>query len=61
MALVKCEECGKEVSTKAETCPHCGFKCRSHPFITSLKALGGLYLLIIAIAVISIVVALVTR
>jgi len=24
MALIKCEECGKEVSDKAETCPHCG-------------------------------------
>ena len=25
MALIKCPECGKEVSTSAETCPHCGF------------------------------------
>lgn len=24
MALIKCSECGKEVSTKAEKCPHCG-------------------------------------
>ncbi|MFW6341374.1 MAG: hypothetical protein ACOC0Q_10935 [Wenzhouxiangella sp.] len=24
MALVKCKECKKEVSNKAETCPHCG-------------------------------------
>jgi hypothetical protein len=24
MALVNCEECGKTVSTKATTCPHCG-------------------------------------
>lgn len=24
MALVKCKECGKEVSKRAETCPHCG-------------------------------------
>jgi hypothetical protein len=24
MALVKCDECGKDVSTRAETCPHCG-------------------------------------
>ena len=61
MALVKCQECGKEVSTKADTCPHCGFKRRSHPFITSLKALGCLYLLLVAIAIIAILVALVTR
>jgi hypothetical protein len=26
MALVACKECGKEISKKAETCPHCGFK-----------------------------------
>ena len=24
MALIKCKECGKEVSKKAETCPNCG-------------------------------------
>jgi len=26
MALKKCKECGKEVSTKADLCPHCGAK-----------------------------------
>ena len=25
MALIKCPECGKDVSTSAETCPHCGY------------------------------------
>jgi DNA-directed RNA polymerase subunit RPC12/RpoP len=25
MALIKCIECGKEVSDKAKMCPHCGF------------------------------------
>lgn len=24
MALIKCSECGKEMSDKATTCPHCG-------------------------------------
>ena len=24
MALIKCSECGKEVSTQATACPHCG-------------------------------------
>lgn len=24
MSLVPCRECGREVSTKATTCPHCG-------------------------------------
>jgi len=26
MALKNCKECGKEVSTKADICPHCGAK-----------------------------------
>lgn len=25
MALVKCKECGKEISSKASSCPNCGF------------------------------------
>jgi len=25
MALLKCPECGKEISDKAENCPHCGY------------------------------------
>jgi len=26
MALVKCEECNKDISSEAEVCPQCGFK-----------------------------------
>lgn len=26
MSLIKCKECGKEISTKADACPHCGAK-----------------------------------
>lgn len=29
MALIKCPECGKEVSDKAEMCPNCGYKIAS--------------------------------
>lgn len=25
MAMIKCKECGKEISNKANSCPHCGF------------------------------------
>ncbi len=28
MALIKCPECGKDVSTSAETCPHCGYSLK---------------------------------
>lgn len=24
MALIKCQECGKEISNKANACPNCG-------------------------------------
>lgn len=26
MAMTKCKECGKEISTSANSCPHCGVK-----------------------------------
>ena len=29
MALIKCHECGKEISTKAKECPHCGAPAKS--------------------------------
>ena len=28
MALIKCPECGKEVSDTIKTCPHCGYKIK---------------------------------
>ena len=28
MALIKCPECGKDVSTSASSCPHCGYPLR---------------------------------
>lgn len=26
MAMINCKECGKEISTEAKACPHCGAK-----------------------------------
>ena len=26
MALIKCSECNKEISSSAKVCPHCGYK-----------------------------------
>ena len=26
MALIECPECGKDLSSTAPTCPHCGYK-----------------------------------
>lgn len=31
MALIKCPECGKEISGQAATCPHCGVALKQTP------------------------------
>lgn len=36
MALIKCKECGNEISTKAEACPKCGAKIKSSGFGTRI-------------------------
>lgn len=30
MSLIKCPECGKEVSNTAKACPNCGYKVKAH-------------------------------
>lgn len=40
MAIIKCEECGKEVSSKAKACPNCGFNVARS--ITNKNQLGCL-------------------
>ena len=32
MAMIKCPECGAEVSSKATSCPHCGMPFGKHKF-----------------------------
>lgn len=29
MAMTPCKECGKEISTEAKVCPHCGARTRT--------------------------------
>ena len=43
--LIKCPECNKEISDKAESCPHCGFPLPKHPDIENniLLFKGKLY------------------
>ncbi|HIJ53679.1 MAG TPA: hypothetical protein HPP66_11070 [Planctomycetes bacterium] len=46
MALKKCKECGQEISTKSERCPHCG--------APTARGVGvvGRFLLIILLAIV---------
>lgn len=51
MAMTKCKECGKEISTTAKTCPHCG--ASTTPVLDAIgsageaaSSLGSLLLLI---------------
>ena len=48
MALKKCKECGKDVSSKADLCPHCGAKQKRKGI-----GCGGVILILIAILFIS--------
>lgn len=44
MALIACKECGKEISKKAKSCPHCGAKNKSGlgclPIFLGIMGLG---------------------
>ena len=44
MALIKCKECGKEMSDQAESCPNCGYKLKNKTIKT--KKTGAIIVLI---------------
>ncbi len=47
MALVDCEECGRQIASNARVCPYCGRK-RTHPFVMGCAVfLVGVLILII--------------
>lgn len=45
MAMVRCKECGKDISSEAETCPHCGIK-RQPPSKVAGKIIGAVAVLL---------------
>lgn len=56
MALIKCAECGKEISDSAERCPNCGCTTRAGNDKAELKGLGiggliGIILLVLGLIV----------
>jgi len=48
MALIKCKECRKEVSTKAEVCPHCGARIKEKTGYLSYIIVGTFLVLILS-------------
>ena len=51
MALIKCSECGKEISDKATTCPNCGsptvsFEKAKEENTQAIAFIGGIAVLI---------------
>jgi hypothetical protein len=44
MSIMTCKECGNIVSSKAELCPHCGFRMRKSVAVRIFGALLGIML-----------------
>jgi hypothetical protein len=53
MALTKCEECKKEVSTKAEACPHCGARLKEKSGCLSYIFVGTFLFFVLFLALFS--------
>lgn len=47
MALVKCKECGKELSDKAKICPHCGYRNGKSITRKAILTFGGILLIVV--------------
>lgn len=50
MALIKCRECGSEISSRADSCPHCGAKTRFGMNESGKKELNTKTILLIAVS-----------
>ena len=49
MALIKCKECGKEISDMAKKCPNCGYKIHNNKIISIIIIVSVVILAIIAV------------
>ena len=49
MALIKCKECGKEISDSAKSCPECGFvyKKEHSTLKTIIICIGTLFVIVL--------------
>ena len=51
MAIVQCLECGGNVSTRADPCPHCGYPAENYPSIAQSWGILGIMIATTAILV----------
>lgn len=49
MALIKCPECGKEVSDTIKTCPHCGYKIKNRKMSKKIQIVFALLIVLVII------------
>lgn len=45
MSLIKCKECGREISGTAENCPHCGYRTAHGRIVTEAKTVLVVFVL----------------
>ncbi len=51
MALIRCRECGKDVSTEASACPGCGAPINSAPTKKKSEIIAGVIVLIVIVGI----------
>ena len=51
MALITCNECGREISNTAVSCPHCGFQINKSEGVKKADAIGWIILIGLGILV----------
>ena len=54
MALIKCSECGSEISDQANTCPNCGIKIRKDNKKVEKFLIIGIPILIVVIILVAV-------
>jgi predicted nucleic acid-binding Zn ribbon protein len=55
MALVKCPECGKEISSQASSCPNCGYKKKQEIKFNKSKIIIPIIFLLVIVGVVLVV------
>lgn len=54
MALIKCPECGKEVSDKVNVCPHCGYEIKKQKRVKKLPIIVGIVVVFVILVLVGI-------